>query len=116
MNELLLKSPKVDELLRDSALAEALGSYGNRVVTEAIRTELDALRLEILAHRMNALPERAALCRQIIQRLHKESLPSFRTVINGTGIILHTNAVGGLGFAAYDAGKEWAAKHGDDMV
>ena len=32
------------------------------------------------------------------------------------GIILHTNAVGGLGFAAYDAGKEWAAKHGDDMV
>ena len=91
MNELLMKIPKVDELLRDSALAEVLGSYGSCAVTEAIRSELDAMRQEILAHRMNVLPERDALCRQIIRRLQKDSLPSLRTVINGTGIILHTN-------------------------
>jgi hypothetical protein len=32
------------------------------------------------------------------------------------GIVLHTNAVGGLGFAAYEEAKKWVETHGDEEV
>ena len=32
------------------------------------------------------------------------------------GIILHTNAVGGMGFEAYEEGKRWVAEHGEELV
>ncbi|MBR7178102.1 MAG: L-seryl-tRNA(Sec) selenium transferase [Oscillospiraceae bacterium] len=89
MNELLRKIPKVDELLRSPALAPAIAQYGDRAVTEAIRAELEDLRREILSGQADAVPEE--LCAQIAHRALRDSLPSFRSVINGTGIILHTN-------------------------
>ena len=91
MNQLLRKIPKVDDLLRNSALAETIAQYGDRAVTEAIRGELDTLRQEILAGKTTALPEQSGLYQRIIMRVLRNSLPSFRGVINGTGIILHTN-------------------------
>jgi len=91
MNELLRKIPKVDELLRSPALAEAIAQYGSNPVTEGIRTELDVLRQGILQQQITVLPERSALCQQIVKHAQRAALPSFRKVINGTGIILHTN-------------------------
>ena len=91
MKELLRKIPKVDELLRSPDLAETVAEYGERAVTEAIRAELDALRQGILSGGICALPELSVLCQQIAKRAQGDSLPSFRRVINGTGIILHTN-------------------------
>jgi len=113
MNELLRKIPKVDELLRSPALAETIAQYGIHAVTESIRAELDALRQDLLSQQAAAVPEPDALCRQICQRVRHSSLPSFRSVINGTGIILHTN----LGRAclsekaaqaAYDAARSYS--------
>lgn len=91
MNELLRKIPKVDELLRSLGLAEVIAQYGEHAVTEAVRTELDTLRQEILTGRIDSVPEKNVLSQQICKRVQKDALPSFRTVINGTGIILHTN-------------------------
>ena len=91
MNQLLRQIPKVDELLRSPALAEAIAQYGEQAATEAIRAELDALRKKILAGQAAELPERNVLCRLICERIGRDSLPSFRRVINGTGILLHTN-------------------------
>lgn len=91
MNELLRKIPKVDELLRSPDLAEVIAQYGDYVVTEAVRAELDTLRQGILNDKIQSLPERDVLILQICKRVQKDALPSFRTVINGTGIILHTN-------------------------
>ena len=91
MNELLRKIPKVDELLRSPALAETISQYGDRAVTEAIRAELDALRKAILANLTDTMPGQETLARRISNRVRMDSLPSFRRVINGTGIILHTN-------------------------
>lgn len=91
MNELLRKIPKVDELLRSPALAEAMEQYGDRAVAEAVRAELNVLRQGILNGKLHALPETADLCRRIGKRAQRDSLPSFRRLINGTGIILHTN-------------------------
>ena len=91
MKELLRKIPKVDELLRSPALAEAMAQYGDRAVTEAVRAELDTLRRGILNRQITALPELSDLYQQILRRVQDASLPSFRRLLNGTGIILHTN-------------------------
>ena len=91
MNQLLRNIPKVDDLLRNPALAETIAQYGVPPVTEAIRRQLDALRQEILTGQADILPELPVLCQQIRVRVQQDSLPSFRGVINGTGIILHTN-------------------------
>ena len=91
MKELLRKIPKVDELLRLPALAEVIAAFGDRAVVEAIRAELDVLRQGILKGEICTLPETAALCCRIGKRVQGDSLPSFRRVINGTGILLHTN-------------------------
>ena len=91
MKELLRKIPKVDELLRNSVLAEAAKQYGDRAVTEAIRLQLDILRQGILNQQITVMPEISDLCQQICRRVQRDSLPSFRRVINGTGILLHTN-------------------------
>ena len=91
MKELLRKIPKVDELLRLPALAEVIAAFGDRAVVEAIRAELDVLRQGILTGKICTLPETADLCCRIGKRAKGDALPSFRRVINGTGIILHTN-------------------------
>ena len=91
MKELLRKIPKVDDLLRTPALAESLAQYGDRAVTDAIRAELDILRQGILSGQISTLPETSVLCQRIGRCVQHASLPSFRKVINGTGILLHTN-------------------------
>lgn len=91
MKELLRKIPKVDDLLRSPALAESIAQSGDHAVTEAIREELNTLRQEILAGQAVSVPEHSALCQLIAMRVQRDSLPSFRSVINGTGILLHTN-------------------------
>lgn len=91
MNQLLRKIPKVDELLRAPSLAAAVARHGDRAVTEAIRQELEILRQAILSQQTESLPEEDALCMRIFRRVERESHPSFRSVINGTGVILHTN-------------------------
>ena len=91
MKELLRKIPKVDELLRSESLAQALQLYGDHAVTKAVRDELDALRHGILQQQITAMPEPDALCSRICKRAQLVSRPSFQPVINGTGILLHTN-------------------------
>ena len=91
MNEFLRQLPKVDDLLRQSELAGLSREYGAKAVTDAVRQELQSLRRSILEGRCAALPGRDVLCGTIARRVRHSALPAFRTVINGTGIILHTN-------------------------
>ena len=87
--ELLRNIPKVDELLRSDAFAAL--SCGAVAVREAVRAELDELRERILADEVSELPDAAALCGAITRRAQRDTLPSLRPVINGTGVVLHTN-------------------------
>jgi len=91
MNELLRKIPKVDELLRSPFLSSVIAEYGETTVTNAVRAELDTLRQGILAGNVHTLPQQEELCQLICRNAQRSALPSFRKVINGTGIILHTN-------------------------
>lgn len=91
MKELLRSLPKVDDLLRSPELADVCREFGERTVTDCIRAEVNTLRQKILDEKIHTLPDREDLLQTILRRIQHASLPSFRAVINGTGILLHTN-------------------------
>ena len=89
-NQTLLRGiPKVDELLREGPLAET--ELPAALVREAVRKELDALRARVLSGTCKALPERETLCAAILHRAELDAMSSLRPVLNGTGVVLHTN-------------------------
>lgn len=92
MGKQLLRSiPKVDELLKNKALQDACAKIAPQTVTDAVRRVLDDLRLGVLNGEITEIPETDILCSRISTLARQKSLPSLRGVINGTGVILHTN-------------------------
>ena len=92
MKEQLLRGlPKVDMLCQTPELTSLRQDYGDKAVVDAIRQVLAELRQGILEFSVQELPSSDALYDQIRNRVIRNDLPSLRTVINGTGIILHTN-------------------------
>lgn len=92
--ELYRKLPSVDELTRRPGLVSLVTQEGQVAVTDAARTVLSSLRNEIDAGTLDAkgidlaLTEiDAAVDRQLRQTLHY----SLTSLINATGVILHTN-------------------------
>jgi len=92
--DLYRRLPSVDDLLRNIELAALATKEGQAAVTDAARAVLASLREEISAGRLdqNGLDLALsgfddAVARQVRQALK----PSLRTVINATGVILHTN-------------------------
>ena len=90
-NQLLRQIPKVDELLKEPVLEALCNEMPAMTVTRAIRQALDQLRKDVLEGKIEELPARDALCAKIAVLACRENAPSLRRVINGTGIILHTN-------------------------
>ena len=92
MNEQLLrKLPKVDELLRDPELEALRCEYPEQTITDGVRSVISQLRQDLLAGRADFLPSREQLMGRISAQVRRSALPSLRRVINGTGIVLHTN-------------------------
>lgn len=82
---LMRQIPKVDLLLSLPCLDGRPGA------TEAARMELDALREQIRSGVLSELPSLESLGASVLRRLELAARPSLRPVINGTGVILHTN-------------------------
>lgn len=91
LKDILRHIPKVDELLAREDLLALSSELTAAVVREAVRAELDELRRAILSGSVTALPETDALAAAICRRARNDALPSLRGVINGTGVVLHTN-------------------------
>lgn len=92
MKEQLLRAlPKVDVLCQSQELTALRQEYGDKAVVDAVRQVLATLRQQILEGAVQNLPSTEVLYRQIRECVIQNDLPSLRTVINGTGIILHTN-------------------------
>jgi len=92
--ELFRKLPSVDDLTRQPRLANLVLQEGQAAVSDAARAVLANLRAEIDAGHLDAgaidlaLSDiEAAVERQLGQALRY----SLRTVVNATGVILHTN-------------------------
>jgi L-seryl-tRNA(Ser) seleniumtransferase len=92
--EMLRSLPAVDELLRYEAVQEAAVTYPRTLVVEAVRNVLERIRQAIIADPQTIDPkrfERAALANQILAELEHLAAFTLKRVINGTGIIVHTN-------------------------
>ncbi len=78
--------PKIDKLLTHETFATCNPS----LLTEAIRTEIDALRAAIKDGDVTQIDE-AALIAAISDRYEAMLSPSLQPLINATGVIIHTN-------------------------
>ena len=92
MNQKLLREiPKVDELLKNPVLEELCVLIPAQTVTQAVRQVLEDLRRGILSGEIEELPSQESLCQKVSAAAQREAEPSLRSIINATGIILHTN-------------------------
>jgi L-seryl-tRNA(Ser) seleniumtransferase len=94
-NDLLKKIPSVDEILSLSKIKLFYESTSHQNIVECIREVLDDLRNEIIKLRddeinlYNLCEKR--LVNAILKKIEKKKAMSLRSVINATGVVLHTN-------------------------
>jgi len=92
--DLFRELPSVDELLRRDGLRSLAHQFGHAETVEAARKFIEELRGRIAADSLDeaALTSSVEDAAAAIERRLQESLSySLRPVINGTGVILHTN-------------------------
>ena len=87
---LLREIPSVDELLSRPELAALAAQVSRGYVVERVREVLEEVRAEIRAGAGGENPL-ADLEARVAERVRRGLEPSLRTVINATGVILHTN-------------------------
>lgn len=89
---MLKRIPKVDKVLEWPGVKAHLDQYPRPVVITAVREVLDAVRADILSERTAADSfDETSIARRVRLALIKSSTPGLRRVINGTGVVLHTN-------------------------
>jgi L-seryl-tRNA(Ser) seleniumtransferase len=82
--------PSVTEVL--AAADRLVREHGHTPVVEAVRSELDELRRRLSAgEALDGVLKPEAILQAAANRLARENQPRLRTVINATGIVLHTN-------------------------
>ena len=88
MNTLLRQIPKVDDVLSHESLS---GYEAGALLTEAARQVLDRLRDGLVGGSVDALPSLDIIALDVAAQLDENNKPNLQRVINGTGIVLHTN-------------------------
>lgn len=89
--DLLRGIPKIDELLLDEQLIFFMETTPRAVVVDAAREIMDELRKEILSGERSAIPDKNELIAEIGNRINGRKKHNLRTLINATGVVLHTN-------------------------
>jgi L-seryl-tRNA(Ser) seleniumtransferase len=92
MSNPLRALPAVHDLLTAPAFADLLREYPRERVVEAIRGRLDALREDLKRGKADSQGMDApSLAEELAMQLATESKPRLRSVVNATGVLLHTN-------------------------
>ena len=86
----LRRLPSVDSLLARRAIQQLLEAYSRDQVVSAIREQLDAARQAILASAQVDI-RAGALAQGVADILRRRQQSTLRSVINATGVIIHTN-------------------------
>ncbi len=110
LNNIAATIPKVDRLLEQPAVMELIAAYGRPEVLAAVQMTLDALRQQIRQGGVLTIPPLDSIINQLHHQLSQHNRPSLKKVINGTGIVVHTNlGRSPLADAALDAIRNAAA-------
>jgi L-seryl-tRNA(Ser) seleniumtransferase len=88
---LLQHIPKVDKVLELPGIQGALASHPRPLVLRAVRTVLAALRQELLAGKVTPPLAEELLVARFRNELLLLSSSRLRRLVNGTGVVIHTN-------------------------
>ena len=84
--------PKVDRVLEWDAVRELLTTHSRGLLLQALRSVLGRLRTAALAGDVDdALFGQDAVCAALVRELDALRAPSLKRVINGSGVVIHTN-------------------------
>jgi len=86
--------PSIEQLLQRDTIIKLETNYGHRTVMEALRQETEALRSKLSDESTNLIESEAAartIERNVESDLERSLAPSLQSVINATGVIVHTN-------------------------
>jgi L-seryl-tRNA(Ser) seleniumtransferase len=85
----LSQLPGVDRMLEHREIKALVSRYGHELITSMIREVIADAREEVLQG--NELPSIEQLAGGVGEQVQRLVSPSLKPVINGTGIVLHTN-------------------------
>lgn len=88
INELLRGIPQVEKLLQDPDISDLIPEIGKSIAAEIIRKSVEKYRALILGGSVPAISE---LKTEIITGIKIKISEKLQRVINGTGVIIHTN-------------------------
>jgi L-seryl-tRNA(Ser) seleniumtransferase len=88
---LLRELPSVDRLLNTAVAVDLTLAYGRTLTVEGLRQSLEMARSNILSGQASYAPMNATLVDEARLWLESFLAPTLRPVINGTGVIVHTN-------------------------
>ncbi len=88
---LLRELPGVDQLLQEAAALALVAEYGRSLTVEAIRHAIADARNGILAGQQVVAPTTTGILQDANIWLDAFIEPTLKPVINGTGVIIHTN-------------------------
>ncbi|RKY85165.1 L-seryl-tRNA(Sec) selenium transferase [candidate division KSB1 bacterium] len=95
MKQLLKYIPSIETLVEFPEISRYTGRFSKRFIVWLARKEADKLRKEILENKIPASSKKdeihSMIKKNLISRLKSYEKPNLCRVINGTGIILHTN-------------------------
>jgi L-seryl-tRNA(Ser) seleniumtransferase len=91
MNGLLRSIPKVDDILKHDAWKDLIGKHPEEISKDALREYLDALRSSVKEGKIKAIPSIEELVKGAELGVIALMSPGLKRVINGTGVIIHTN-------------------------
>jgi L-seryl-tRNA(Ser) seleniumtransferase len=84
--------PSVNEVLAVPSIQTATTTHARDLLVTAIRAELALLRERLgQGEGIDGTGAAELVARRVVERLGREMQPKLRTIINGTGIVLHTN-------------------------
>lgn len=89
INKELRRLPSVERVLESSGLQSEIDQFSRVLVAEAVQGAIGAIREQI--SQGAACPSEDEIIEKIKRRLAQEGLALLQPVINGTGVILHTN-------------------------
>ncbi|MGD0229000.1 MAG: L-seryl-tRNA(Sec) selenium transferase [Syntrophorhabdales bacterium] len=91
MKDLLRKIPKVDDILRDDRWRALCGGFPEACAKDHLRDVLNELRAAIREGGTTDLPPVETIIGETRRRTAQSVRPALKKVINGTGIVIHTN-------------------------
>ncbi len=88
---ILKRIPKVDKVLAWAGVQVLLHTHPRPVVLKAVRTVLESLRRDVVREMPPVLPPDDVIAARIAAAVEQGTAPSLKRVVNGTGVVIHTN-------------------------